>query len=151
MKESEETPLRTFGAVLGFAAEIALRAAEFYRSAGELAQDPVLRELLGALASEEKKNRSLMEQARRENVTEMILEPISGLSRDDYQPPAGAGGGAGDLDLRRAALSLEERGQRFFRDAAAKVPLPEVARIFGKIAKKKEGTLARLKEIKISG
>jgi hypothetical protein len=41
-------------------------------------------------------------------------------------------------------MILEEREKKFFRDASSKVPLPEVARIFRRIAQKKEENLARL-------
>ena len=48
-----------------------------------------------------------------------------------------------DAELIRAALILEEREKKFFQDASVKVPLPEVARIFRKMAQKKEENLGK--------
>jgi len=45
-------------------------------------------------------------------------------------------------------VALEEREKRFFQDASAKVPLPEVARFFRKIVEKKERNLSRLASIR---
>ncbi len=53
-----------------------------------------------------------------------------------------------DTGLLKAALMLEGREKRFFRDASAKVPLPEVARIFRKVAQKKEDNLTRLQRLR---
>jgi rubrerythrin len=47
--------------------------------------------------------------------------------------------------LLRIALSVEETQRKFFSDCSAKIPLPEVARIFQKVARKKESNLLRLK------
>jgi hypothetical protein len=95
---------------------------------------------------EEAKNYALMGKTRRENVTEMILEPVAGLQQEDYKIDLKVGDSMEDADLLRAAGILEERERRFFRDASAKVLLPEVARIFRKIAQKKEENLVRLRE-----
>jgi hypothetical protein len=48
------------------------------------AQAPDLKERPLALSTEDGKNYSLIQKARRENVTEMILEPIAGLQEEDY-------------------------------------------------------------------
>lgn len=141
--------LNTFGAIMGFAGQIAGDALAVYKKALDGAKDPALKEVLGTLAREEEKNCVLMEQARRENVTEMILEPVTGLERDAYTLDADLGSGTTDADYLKAALVLEGRAERFFREAAAKLPLPEVARIFRKVAKKKEGYCAALKAIRL--
>jgi hypothetical protein len=139
--------LSTFGAIMGFAAEMAGKAGETYQSLSEKARDPVLRSTLKELAGEAAKNQSLMEKTRRENVTEMILEPISGLHGEDYEVDLKGLSQAEDTDLLKIALLLEERGNRFFRDASAKVPLPEVARIFRKAGQKKEDYLVKLQSL----
>lgn len=142
--------LNTFGAIMGFAAQVAEDALKVYREALLEVKDPALREKLDALASEEEKNCTLMERMRRENVTEMILEPIDGLERESYTLEAVLASGADDADFLEAALMLEERAERFFREAAAKVPIPEVARAFRKVAKKKEANCAALKSFVIA-
>jgi rubrerythrin len=136
--------LSTFGAIMGFAAELVKQAEDHYRALALRARDSTLKEVLEALSSEEVRNHALMIRARRENVTEMILEPVSGLHREDYEMDAKVPDHREDAEIIRSALILEERGKKFFQDASAKVPLPEVARIFRKVAQKKEENLQRL-------
>jgi rubrerythrin len=88
-----------------------------------------------------------MEKTRRENVTEMILEPITGLHQEDYGIDLKVVDPMEDADLLRAALILEEREKKFFNDVSIKVPLPEVARIFRKMAQKKQENLAKLQSL----
>jgi rubrerythrin len=139
--------LTTFGAIMGFAAEMVGQAEETYHTLVRKAKDPDLREALQNLLGEEKKNRSLMEKTRRENVTEMILEPISGLGQEDYEVSLVIQDRMEDADLLKAALALEEREKKFFQDASSKVSLPEVARVFRKIVQKKEDNLAKLQRL----
>jgi rubrerythrin len=136
--------LSTFGAIMGFAAELVKQAEDQYRALALKAKDSTLKEVLEALSSEEVRNHALMMRARRENVTEMILEPVSGLHREDYEMDPKVPDHREDAEIIRAALILEERGKKFFQDASAKVPLPEVARIFRKVAQKKDENLERL-------
>jgi hypothetical protein len=142
--------LTTFGAIMGFAAEITGQTAEIYKTLGQKAKDLGLREVLQALSAEGEKNHSLMEKTRRENVTEMILEPISGLHQEDYGIDLKVVDQMEDADLLRAALVLEEREKKFFDDVSIKVPLPEVARIFRKITQKKQRNLAKLQSLALN-
>lgn len=137
--------LTTFGAIMGFAAEMVGQTENAYKALVEKAKNPVLRETLQSLLNEAGKNHSLMERTRRENVTEMILEPIAGLEQEDYRIDLEMMDSAEDVDLLKTALRLEERERKFFHDVSSRVPLPEVARIFRKIAQKKEGNLERLR------
>jgi rubrerythrin len=137
--------LSTFGAIMGFAAEMAGQTKVTYEALSEKAKDAALKEVLQQLAVEEGKTHSLMERTRREHVTEMILEPITGLYKKDYELDLRHGEQKDDADVLKVALMLEEREKRFFEDASAKVPLPEVARIFRKISRKKEETLEKLR------
>jgi hypothetical protein len=139
--------LTTFGAIMGFAAEVVGQTGGAYKALVQKAQSPTLRETLQSLLNEAGKNHSLMEQTRRENVTEMILEPVTGLHQEDYRIDLKMLDSAGDVDLLKTALMLEERERKFFHDVSSKVPLPEVARIFRKIAQKKEGNLERLRSL----
>ena len=79
----------------------------------------------------------------------MILEPVAGLHQEDYEIDPKVLDPMEDADLLKGALILEERGKKFFRDASSKVPLPEVARMFRKMAQKKEENLARLQSLKL--
>ena len=139
--------LSTFGAIMGFAAQMVGQTRDAYKALIEKAKDPALKELLQALAVEKEKNHSLMEKTRRENVTEMILEPVTGLHEEDYEVDLKGLGQRDDADLLRVALILEQREKNFFQDASAKVPLPEVARIFRKISRKMEEDLEKLQRL----
>jgi rubrerythrin len=136
--------LTTFGAIMGFAAEVVRQAEDVYRVMVAKSDDPALREVLQLFQREGRKNHSLMEKTRRENVTEMILEPVTGLHQEDYEIDLKISDQTDDVGLLKAAIILEEREKKFFRDASSKVPLPEVARIFRKIAQRKEENLSKL-------
>ena len=136
--------LTTFGAIMGFAAETAEKVNEIYKTLFQEARDSGLRDILRALAEEEGKNHALMLRTRRENVTEMILEPVAGLHQEDYEIDLKVSDLKEDTGILRAAMMLEERGKRFFHDASSKVPLPEVARVFRRVAQKKEENLVKL-------
>jgi hypothetical protein len=121
--------LGTFGAIMGFALELEGQAAAFYEAAA--------RESLAArfdeLAAGARKRQKRLERVRRENVSEMILESITGLEEATYRveldPEADEGG------LRQQAIALEKATQRFYLDAGAKLPLKDVTRIFKRLAR----------------
>jgi hypothetical protein len=142
------TALTTFGAIMGFAAEMEGKTEETYKTLISKVKAQVIRELLQGLAEEAGKNHSLMIKTRRENVTEMILEPVTGLQQEDYEIDLKAPEVTEDAGLLKIALMLEARGKRFFQNASIKVPLPEVARIFRKVAQKKEDNMARLQDLR---
>ncbi len=139
--------LTTFGAIMGFAAEMVGLTEKTYEALIPKAKDPGLREALQTFGAEAKKNRSLMEKTRRENVTEMILEPITGLRQEDYETRPVIPDRTEDADLLKAAQALEETEKKFFEDASVKVPLPEVARTFRRIVQKKEANLKALQAL----
>jgi hypothetical protein len=139
--------LSTFGAIMGYAGEIVKQTEEAYQGLIPKAKNPALKQVLQVLAGEEKKNQSLMERTRRENVTEMILEPITGLHQEEYEVDLTGMAQKDDVDLVKVALILEERAKRFFSDASAKVPLPEVARTFRRVGQKKEENVVKLQKL----
>jgi rubrerythrin len=124
--------LGTFGAIVSFALAWEQRAAAFYAQSARGA----LSERFEELAAGSRKRAERVERARREGVSEMILESIVGLDGDDYEV---------DLEVEtthasriRQALALEAVSARFYRDAAAKLPIREVARLFRRLAKENE-------------
>ena len=136
--------LTTFGAIMAFSFEMVRYALDTYSAAVQKAKDPALKETLEVLLQETKKHLVLMEQIRRENITEMILEPIHGLQRADYEMDITLSDQTQDSGLVKTALSVEEKMRKFFYEAAAKVPIPEVKKMFLKIVRKKEMNLAKL-------
>ncbi len=142
-------PLTTFGAIMGFAAGISGKTAEIYADLAGKAKNAALKQALQALSAEEGKTHALMGKTRRENVTEMILEPVAGLREEDYQLDLKLRDDMADAELLKATIALEEREMKFFRQACVKVPLPEVCRIFRKMAQKKEESLKTLQSLKV--
>jgi rubrerythrin len=134
-------PLTNFGAILNFAEQLEKEDLAFYTEAASASDSTVWRELFASLAKENKKNMALVQRTRRENVTEMILEPIRDFTRAPYQiKPEGLAG----LESA-AAMSLENRAIRYYRDAAEKMrALPEVARALKTLAKKRGRRLERI-------
>ena len=139
--------LSTFGAIMGFAAEITGQTGEICKTLAKKAKDLTLREVLQVLSAEEGKSHSLMEKTRRENVTEMILEPITGLHQEDYEIDLKVADQMEDADLLKTVLVFEEREKKFFNDVSSQIPLPEVGRIFRKMAQRKEKNLTKLKAL----
>jgi len=137
--------LTTFGAIMKFAGEVVSQNEEIYKDLIQKAKDQTLKAFLQELAGEEGKNRTLMERTRRENVTEMILEPISGLRQEDYEIQPKTSKPAADAEILGVIATYEERAKRFFQDASSKVSLPEVARTFRKVAQKKDENLNKLR------
>src|SRR3972149_5107456 len=120
--------LGTFGAVMAFASQAVTQSAEFYETARARAKGPELKDVLKSLQDGANRARAAREQPLGENVTKMPLEPIAGLRREEYEVRLSEVAPEADAEILKTALLLEERGQRWFRDSSAEVPLPEVAR-----------------------
>lgn len=128
-------PLETYGAVLGFAETLENEDQVFYAA---LAANPACRDAAQAYLERERRSRKNVQQiqrVRRENVTEMILERIEGLHRQNYAPPAGDPQALAAETARQAAKARERRANAFYHDAAARLAaLPEVARALKQLA-----------------
>ncbi|OGO18123.1 MAG: hypothetical protein A2Z14_13395 [Chloroflexi bacterium RBG_16_48_8] len=133
--------LATFGAILSYAMDLEQRAADFYAAGAKV----LLEDLFGDLERGSKKRFARMERTRREGVAEMILEPITGLNGEDYRIALSA-----DVDipvLLEQAIALEETAQRFYQDAAEKIPIREVVRIFQRMAEENTKRKDRLETL----
>jgi rubrerythrin len=141
-------PLTNFGAILNFAEKVEQADMEFYRKASSTAAGEPYRLLFEMFAREGKKNLSLVQRTRRENVTEMILEPIRDFVRDSYQLTVEDAEGKDSSAILAAAAALENRAIRYYSDAAEKIrALPEVSRALKTMAKKRTQRLDRIKRI----
>jgi rubrerythrin len=129
--------LGTFGAILRFAMELEQRAVDFYGAAGG-----ELEEVFGELAQGSRKRRNRLERARREMVVEMVLESIIGLDRDTYSVSLSLE--VDEAGLLRQARVLEETSARFYQDAADRMPIREVVRLFQRLARENEQRGAQL-------
>lgn len=137
--------LQNFGSILSFAAGLEAGDLAFYEAA---AANPACAEhesMLAEFAADEKKNEKTMLRVRRENVTEMILEPITGFSGEPFLANReGVDGMTADQTLAKA-LELEEKAERFYRQAAERMrALPEVSRALIRIARLRSAHRERL-------
>jgi phosphoglycolate phosphatase-like HAD superfamily hydrolase len=140
-------PLENFGSILNFAEELEHQDAVIFEA---LAVNPACvdkRELFERFAVDSRKNMLTVQRTRRENVTEMILEPILDFTRAPYQEVFGPPSGMaldGALEVTRR---LKERAVRYYGDAARKIKaLPEVSRALAALARKHAGHLNHLDE-----
>ena len=131
--------LGTFGAIMKFALEIENEVTEFYESAKEVAKDQELVDLLNRLVIRGQKREKTIERIRRENVTEMILEPITGLDSDSFKPNTSIPEGSDDTTLRILAGEIEKILHAFYDQASTKLDfLSEVAYSFELLAEANE-------------
>lgn len=76
-----------------------------------------------------------LKRLRRENTTEMILEPISGLNAEKYRPKTECPEGCPDKQLIELAMEMENLNSAFYIKAAKKIEfMIEPANIFEQMA-----------------
>jgi hypothetical protein len=109
--------LNAFGAIMTFAIELETRLRDYYTAAGSAER-----------AKDSDKRRSNLERVRRENVTEIKLEPIEGLHEDDYELNLSDTSAAG----QKAAAQI---ASRFYTDVAPKINVREAQRALERCAK----------------
>jgi len=125
--------LGTFGAILTFALELEERLTNFFAAAAKQAGGEAA-EVFSDLAQAGGKRLKALERTRRENVAEMILEPITGFCSEDYPCDTEVTSGADRAALIKKALELEKTAAQYYTTASQKVSVPEVARILSKMA-----------------
>ena len=139
-------PLTNFGSILNFAEEIETRDREFYLTASLHSGASMTAALFEELAAGGRKNLQLVLRVRRENVTEMILEPIDGLNRSAYIHKSGDPLEMPVDEILETALALETRAAAYYRTAGDKIrALPEVARALKQLAERRAANLERLR------
>lgn len=139
--------LRTFGAVLTFALEQEDQAIVFLERLLEREVCYSIKPSLEVILRAKKKHRKIIETARRENVTEMILEPIQGLDSAGYQyaiPEQKADSLAKGL---RISSGMEQCACNFYLEASQRIKLKEVARTFRKLYREKMEIVQNIKRL----
>jgi rubrerythrin len=130
-------PLENFGSILNFAEELESQDQEFYEI---LTGNPACsdhKQMFEQFAANARKNVKTVQRTRRENVTEMILEPIKDFVRAPFCEECQAASSMSLEDALATATRLEDRALRYYTEAAAKIKaLPEVARALKLIGKK---------------
>ena len=122
--------LASFSAILDFAIRREEATVAYLTSAAD--SRPDRRDLLMMLRGEAEKDLRTLRTILRENVTEMVMEPVEALDEAAYEPAAGPGS-----EAMLAALSMIEKQRDFFRDAARVINLREVKRAFEKLMARK--------------
>lgn len=135
--------LATFGAIMTFALALEKQAAAYFDEAAR----GDLQELFVDLAKSAHKRAVRVERSRREGITEMILEPITGMNGDDYRLELSSDGD--ETDLLDQAIGLVETSIRFYQDAAGKIPVKEVARTCQRMAEESEKQKAELERLQV--
>ena len=142
--------LGTFGAVLKFALELETLGVAYYETATTITQNQELKSLFESLIAQGQKRTQTLMRVRRENTTEMILEPISGLSSQKYRLQTECPPECPDDQLIQLARTLEDQIHQFYIDAAEKLGfLSEVADIFERLAEENANNKNRLQTVYI--
>ncbi len=138
-------PLINFGSILSFAEELEKQAEAFYIAA---AANPVFAEhkdLFDQFLKDTRKNIKNVQRTRRENVTEMILEPIKDFTRAPFCEEVDPAEAKTRAEILEAARCLEKRIERYYTEASVKIKaLSEVSRALKIIGKKHTTHLKKL-------
>jgi rubrerythrin len=141
-------PLENFGSILNFAEELENQDEAFYSAA---ANNPACTEYKGLFeqfAADAGKNIKTIQRTRRENVTEMILEPIKDFIRAPFCEECEGAAIMAAAEVLSSAKTLEARAERYYTEAAAKIKaLPEVSRALKILGKKHTVHIGKLDEL----
>lgn len=138
--------LGTAGSILSFAIELEEKALEFYQKSLDKEITPDAKEVLETIHRQHRKTNKTLNRMRKENVTEMILEPIHGFQSDDYildiSDPIDIEG------ILAAAEKLEEMLHEFLNSAAMKVSfLPDMSQLLVELGNKNRRNMVSLGEL----
>jgi rubrerythrin len=130
--------LNSFGTIMAYAIEIEDKLQNFYQQIAD--QD----EAFAIYAKRYGKRKTKIVQVRQEHVTEIILEPISGLNEADYElvPDNKLEDKA---DAIAEAIRLEQIAHKFYIETSAKLNVTEAIRTFQKFASENAERLDELK------
>lgn len=130
---------------MSFALELEHASEVFYKQLHGSTSDSTLKPILEKILARCTVRISTLERVRRENVTEMILEPIRGINSDSYPTAITLPSSANSSELRDAAKAWEVKRKSFFESASHKIEfLMEAADAFERLADENEENLARL-------
>ena len=140
-------PLINFGSILNFAEELETIDRDFYTTAAQNPACAPYRDLFEQFARDAQKNIRNVQRTRRENVTEMILEQISGFTREPFCETFDGVESMTERQAVETAQRLEERAERYYREAAEKLKaLSEVSRALKMLGKKHAARCRKLQD-----
>ena len=142
-------PLENFGSILNFAEELENQDQQFYAVAAQNPACAAYQTLFAELGADAARNLTTVQRIRRENVTEMILEPVRDFARGPFCEACAGAAGMSAAEALEAATRLEARADRYYAEAAEKLKaLIEVARSLKALGKNRKAHIARLMNIK---
>jgi len=134
------TSLNTYGAVLTFAIQLEGDLRTFYKAAAELGGEHA--EQFEEYAQKSAKRQQRLVAIRQDNVTEIVLEPITGLDGQHYVIDPSAPANTADSLVK--ARANEQHAERFYREAGPKLNVTEPRRAFQKLAQENGDRLTDL-------
>jgi rubrerythrin len=142
-------PLQNFGSILNFAEELETQDRQFYAKAASNAACADYRGLFGELEADAARNAREVQRIRRENVTEMILEPVPDFARTSFCEACEGAEAMGPAEMLETATRLEARADRYYVEAAEKLKSQtEVSRALRTLGKTRKAHIAKLLEVK---
>jgi rubrerythrin len=139
--------LSTFSAILTFALDTEDRSIAFLEKLIVRKDCLVVRPALEEIVQVKKKHRRTLETIRRENITEMILEPVRNLKTVDFPSEIPQKEVKTLADGIQAALAAEKMASRFLLTASEKLNLAEVAKALKKLQTAKEDLIGKIKKL----
>jgi rubrerythrin len=139
--------LSTFSAILTFALDTEDRSIAFLEKLIVRKDCLLVRPAMEAIIQVKKKHRRTLEAIRRENITEMILEPVRNLKTVDFPSEIPQKEVKTLADGIQAVLAAEKMASRFLLTASEKLNLAEVARALKKLQTAKEDLIGKIKKL----
>jgi len=138
-------PLTSFGSILTFAEKNETQDMAFYSEAVNNPECARVQSLIEPFIKDCKKNIVIIQRTRRENVTEMILEPIQDFARASFLLKEKDAREMSEAEVIENIKTMGQRSQDYYTTASKKMKsLPEVANALKLLAKKHT---ARLKKV----
>jgi len=142
-------PLQNFGSILNFAEELESLDRQFYAAASGNPACAGYKALFAELEAEAARNVATAQRIRRENVTEMILEPVKDFTRAPFCEACEGAAVQSAAAVLATAVRLESRAERYYSEAAEKLKaLAEVSRALKTLAKNRRAHGAKLASLK---
>ncbi len=129
--------LETLGATIKFALNQETILLEFFQSIQQYKKNENLKEVIDKLAQLSTKNLKRLKRIRRENTTEMILEPIKGLEKSRFIFVEEDLKEIGELEVVNSLKNYLTKIILFYSDSAEKISfIGEVSHVFEQFKEK---------------
>jgi rubrerythrin len=140
--------LTSFGSILSFAEDMEIKDQAFYSGVFDNQENAELKFLVETFIKECKKNIVNIQRTRRENVTEMILEPINDFESTSFEISEKDGSTMKSEQIIETIKILEQRSLDYYTAASVKIKsLPEVANALRLLGKKHKIRLRKIDDI----